>query len=115
MYLQMLVKTLRVVNPLPYFADSDYFVLLSDSEALSYAVVEALSVNTKVLVTPQDAYAEFGLKDGENAVIVPYDYFEEENKEKLVDLIKKIYADKEREIQYTFNPDLYKLYNDLLK
>ena len=80
----------RVVNPLPYFADSDYFVLLSDSEALSYAVVEALSVNTKVLVTPQDAYAEFGLKDGENAVIVPYDYFEEENKEKLVDLIKKI-------------------------
>ena len=108
-----LIYRKRVVNPMPYVNDSDYFVLFSDSESFSYSVVEALSVNTKVLVTPLEVYDEIGVKDGENAYVIPFEYFEEKNKSKLKELIIKIYEDKDRKINYKFNPKLYEGFNDI--
>lgn len=103
----------RVYNPLPYMADADYFVILSNSEALPYCVVEALSVNTKILCTPLEAMVELGVKDGENGFFIPFDYFEPKNKNKLVKLIKKVYKEKEKEFSYRYSSSMYSGYNDL--
>ena len=103
----------RTANPIPYIKDSDYFVLLSDSEAMPYCIMEALSVNTKVIVTPLEAYDELGIVDGDNGFIIPFDYFEESNKTKLVSLIKKIYKEKEKEMKYKLKESLWKDYNKI--
>lgn len=100
-------------NPLPYIADSDYFVSLSNSEALSYSVLEALALNTKVIVTPLEAYKELNIRDGENAYIIPFEYLEEENTEKLIELIIEIYINKDRKINYKFDEKLFDGYNAL--
>ncbi len=100
-------------NPLPYINDADYYVQLSDSEAFCYSVVEALCLNTKVVVTPLECYDELNVKDGENATILPFDIFEPENKEKLRAVILKMYQEKDKKINYRFNSDLYKKYNDI--
>ena len=105
----------RITNPLPYIEDCDYFVLLSDSEALPYCIVEALCLNTKVIVTPLEAFEELGVVDGENGFIIPFDYFKDENKHKLVEIVKKIYNNKDKKINYTFDEDLYSGYNNLFK
>ncbi len=108
-----LIYRTRVVNPMPYINDADYFVLLSDSEACPYCILEALSVNTKVIVTPLEAFFELGVEDGKNGFVIPFDYFEEENKEKLVELIKKIYDNKDLKFRYKYSKENYKKYNDL--
>jgi glycosyltransferase involved in cell wall biosynthesis len=108
-----LIYRKRTVNPMPYVADSDYFVLLSDSESFSYSVVEALSVNTKVIVTPLEVYDEIGVEDGKNGFVVPFEYFDEENKDKLKEFAKKIYANKDMKFKYTFNDKLYEGFNDI--
>lgn len=103
----------RVANPIPYIKDSDYFVLLSDSEAMPYCVMEAISVNTKVIVTPLEAYEELGIVNGKNGFIIPFDYFEEKNKKKLVSLVKKIYKEKEMKVRFKLKESLWKGYNDI--
>jgi glycosyltransferase involved in cell wall biosynthesis len=108
-----LVYRRRVLNPMPYVNDSNYFVLLSDSESFSYSVVEALSVNTKVIVTPLEVYDEIGVENGKNGYVVPFEYFEEENKEKLKEFAKMIYKNKDKEFNYKFNDSLYKGFNDI--
>ena len=110
-----LIYRRRVINPLPYMKDADYFVLLSDSEALPYCVVEALSLDTKVIVTPLEAFEELGVVDKENGYVVPFDYFKEENKDKLIELVQTIYKNKDKEINYTFDKELYSGYNDIFK
>lgn len=100
-------------NPLPYINDADYYIQLSDSEAFCYSVVEALCLNTKVVVTPLECYNELNIKDGENAIVLPFDIFEPENKEKLREIIIKMYNEKDKKINYRFNADLYKKYNDI--
>lgn len=57
----------------PYIARADYLVQLSDSEAWSYSILEALIQNTAVLVCPFPSAYEMGIKDGENGYILPYD------------------------------------------
>ena len=108
-----LIYRRRLSNPLPYINDSDYFVLLSDSEALPYSVVEALSLHTKVIVTPLETYDELGVVDGENAVVIPFEYFEEKNKAKLIEIVKRIYKDKDKTFDYEFDSSLYQGYNDI--
>ena len=108
-----LIYRRRIPNTMPYVNDSDYLVLLSDSESFSYSVVEALSVNTKVIVTPLEVYDEIGVKDGENAFVVPKEYFDEENKEKLKEFAKKIYDNKDMKIEYTFDSTLYDEFNNI--
>ena len=57
----------------PYIARADYLVQLSDSEAFSYSVLEALTNNTAVIVTPFASVPEYGIEDGKNGYIVPFD------------------------------------------
>lgn len=103
----------RVNNPLPYIKDSDYFVLLSDSEACPYSALEALSLNTKVICTPLDAFYELGVKNEENGFIIPFEYFEPENRDKLVDMVLKIYNEKEKEFDYEYNETKFGGYHDI--
>ena len=108
-----LIYRKRTINPLPYVQDSDYFVLLSDSEALPYSVVEALALKTKVVVTPLETYDELGVKDGVNAIVIPFEYFDDSNRDKLIDVAKRIYDEKNKEFEYEFDSTLYEGYNDI--
>lgn len=90
----------RVKNPLPYVKDSDYFVLLSNTESFSYSVLEALSVNTKVVVTPLEVYKELGVKENENAIIIPFEYFEDGKEDKLKEVILRMVEEKNKKIKY---------------
>lgn len=104
-----------VENPLPYIQDSDYFVSLSDTEALGYSVLEALVLNTKVIVTPLEAFKELGIKDGENGYYVPFEYFDANNMEDMVLFAEKIYKNKDKKIYYEFNEDLFAEYHNIFK
>ena len=55
-----------------YIAKADYLVQLSDAEAYSYSILEALINNTAVIVTPFESAKEQGVIDGENGYIVPF-------------------------------------------
>jgi len=57
----------------PYIARADYLVQLSDSEAWSYSILEALVNGTPVLVCPFPSAAEMGIEDGVNGYIIPFD------------------------------------------
>ena len=82
-----------VQNALPYIKDADYFVQLSDSEACSYSIMEALALNTKVIVTPLECYTEMGM-DETQGFIIPFELFQPENKEELRKVVKEIYKNK---------------------
>ena len=102
-----------IENPLPYVQDCDYFVSLSNTEALGYSVLEALVLKTKVLVTPLEAFDELGVKDGENGYIIPFECFEEEHKDELLEILEKAYKNKNKTFDYEFNEDRFDGYNDI--
>lgn len=52
---------------------ADYLVQLSDEEAYSYAILEALSAHTAVLATPFDSLFEQGFVDGKTGYLIPKD------------------------------------------
>ncbi len=108
-----LIYRKRIMNTLPYIADADYFAIFSDSESYSYVAVEALSVNTKLLATPLPVFDKIGVKEGENAIFIPFDYFEEENKDKLKGILLKAYEEKEKEFNYKFNEELCAGFHDI--
>ena len=56
-----------------YIADADYLVQLSDTEAWSYSVLEALSTGTPVIVTPIPCFIEMNVVNGVNGYILPFD------------------------------------------
>lgn len=56
-----------------YIKNASYLVQLSTYEAFCNSVLEALTVNTPVVVTWQRAYQDFGVEDGVNAHVVPMD------------------------------------------
>lgn len=103
----------RVNDPLPYVKDCDYLVLLSDSEACSYSILEAISLNVKVIVTPLPLYSELGLVDNNIATIIPFEYFEEGNETKLKEMILKIYKEKEIKENYKIDESLWDKYNQI--
>ena len=103
----------RISDPLPYVKDSDYFVLLSDSESFSYSVIEALSVNTKVVVTPLPVYNEIGVIEDENAIVIPFEYFDDENTDKLKDVILSMYEVMDKPIEYKPSEELENGYNEI--
>ena len=55
-----------------FIANSDYLVQLSDTEAWSYSVLEALSLGTPVIVTPIPCFIEMGVESGKNGYILPF-------------------------------------------
>ena len=101
-----------VQNPLSYIKDADYYVQLSDSEACSYSVMEALALNTKVILTPLDCYKEMGV-DETQGFIIPFEYFEQENRDKLKEVVHKIVADQKKEMHNKLSPNMYKDYEKL--
>ena len=103
----------RTPNPLPYVKDSDYFVLLSDSESFSYSVIEALSVNTKVVVTPLPVYNEIGVIEDENSIVIPFEYFDDENEDKLKDVILAMYEVMDKPIEYKVSEELQNGYSEI--
>ena len=80
---------------------------------MPYCIMEAIAVNTKVIVTPLEAYEELGIVNEKNGYIVPFNYFEEKNKKKLVSFIKKIYKEKEKKVKIKLNNSLWEKYNDI--
>lgn len=102
-----------VQNPLSYINDADYYVQLSDSEAYCYSVAEALSLNTKVIVTPLECYDELRIDDTQG-FIIPFEYFEPKNKEKLREVVHQIIKDKDKEMKNKLTPDMYQDYTKLL-
>jgi len=55
-----------------YIKAADYLVQLSDYESFCYSIVEALEMGTPVITTPLTVLPEIGVKDGENAYVVPF-------------------------------------------
>lgn len=104
----------RTTNPYPFIKDSDYFVLLSDSEACPYVILEALELKTKVVVTPLEVHKELGVNE-DNSITIPFEYFNKENKEKLREIVLKMYKEKEKKFNYNYSSDMYKGYNILFK
>ena len=103
-----------VQNPLPYIKDADYYVQLSDSEAYCYSVVEALSLGTKVIVTPLECFQELDI-DEKNSFVIPFSYFDPENKELLRDKVKEIYSQQDEKIDYKLNPEKFSDYTKLFE
>lgn len=56
-----------------YIANSDYLVQLSDTEAYSYSIIEALALGTPVIVTPWPCIKDLGVVDRVNAFVLPFD------------------------------------------
>ena len=65
-----------VLDVQPYIARADYLVQLSDQEAYSYSVLEALTLHTALLVTPIPSIYEEGLIEGVNGYTLPFDFSE---------------------------------------
>lgn len=56
-----------------YIEKADYLVQLSDAEAYSMSVLEALSLNTAVIATPFPSLYEEGFVEGQTGYTVPFD------------------------------------------
>ncbi|MEE3343451.1 MAG: glycosyltransferase [Bacilli bacterium] len=105
-----------IANPIPYVADSDYFVHLSNTESYCYSIIEALAVKTKLIITPLPVYEELGIKNKKDGYIIPFEYFdEEENKEKLKRIILEAYKDKDRKMNYKLDSSLWEGYKYIFK
>ena len=70
-----------------WIKEADYLVQLSDTEACSYAINEALYQNTAIIVTPLPYLSEIGVKDGKNAYIMNFDC---SNVDEIVEKIEKV-------------------------
>ena len=105
----------RLSNVIDYELGADYFVILSDSEACPYSVIEALSVNTKIIATPIPSIKELGVEDGKNGFFIPFEYFDLGNEDKLCEKLKEIYDNKDLEFKYNYDESNYSKYEDLFK
>lgn len=75
----------------PYIASATYLVQLSDSEAWSYSILEALTQNVPVIVTDFPSAHEMGIKDGTNGYILPFDMNFDVNRLKKVPKFTYLY------------------------
>lgn len=89
----------------PYIARADYLVQLSDSEAWSYSILEALVQNVPVLVCPFPSADEMGVEDGGNGYYIPFDMDFDVNKLLDVPKFNYLYTNKdiEKEWEKIFN------------
>jgi glycosyltransferase involved in cell wall biosynthesis len=79
-----------------YIAGADYLVQLSDTEAYSYSVIEALALGTPVIVTPWPCIKDLGVEDRVNGFVLPFG---------MDDIpVKEIYKGLKR-FKYTIRPD----------
>lgn len=78
------------LNIQSFIKRADYLVQLSDQEAYSMSILEALSLNTAVVVTEMSVVSEMGIQDYVNGYIVPFDMNFDVNK--LLNVPKFTYA-----------------------
>lgn len=81
----------------PYLQCADYVVQLSDTEAFCYTIQEALQVGTAVISTPLPILKEFGVSDGKNGYVLPFD-MQNIDVQKLKKVPKVKYNDQKAEI-----------------
>ena len=62
-----------MANIQSFIKRADYLVQLSDVEAYSMSILEALTLNTPVLATPFPSLFEEGFEDGVHGYVIPYD------------------------------------------
>ena len=62
----------RLDGIIDYIANADYLVQLSDSEAYSYSIIEALTVGTPVIVTDLPVLKEMGVNE-KNSFVLDFD------------------------------------------
>ena len=79
------------LDPAPYLAACQLFVLLSSNEGISNALLEAMALGIPVLTTPAGGHAEF-LRDGDNGYLV-----ESRRPQVVADKLKAILQDDRRE------------------
>ena len=79
------------LDPAPYLAACQLFVLLSSNEGISNALLEAMALGIPVLTTPAGGHAEF-LGDGDNGYLV-----ESRRPQEVADKLKAILHDDRRE------------------
>lgn len=104
-----------VTNVVDYVQDADYVVLLSNSESFAYTLIEGLVSRVKVITTPLEICSELKIVDGENGFIVPFEYFNDGNEDKLAAKIMEIYKNKDRNFEYEYGPAFYQEYNTVFK
>ena len=107
-----LVYRSPIANTLPYVNDCDYFVQLSDSEAYSYSVLEAIYLNTKVVVTPLECYDEMKI-DKESSIIIPFEFFDDNNKDKLREVVLRMYHNVDKKYNNRLDDSQFERYNEL--
>lgn len=91
-----LIKMEPTMDIRPILRRADYTVQLSDSEAFCYTIAESLLEATPVITTPLPVLKELGVKDGENAYVIPFE-LEGYDTRKLLDIPK---------VNYTYNNGL---------
>lgn len=100
----------RVEDVTPYLIDADYLVHLSSSEAFSYSILESLCLKTKLVVTPLPMLKEVNINKN-NAIVIPFEYFDD--KEKLKEVVRKMYKMKDKKFKYNYPSSKYSRYNDV--
>lgn len=104
-----------VTNVIDYIADADYLVQLSSSESLSYSFTEALSSKVKIISTDLPAVYELNLIDGVNGFIIPFRYFEENNKLLLKEKFIEAYQKKDMKFNYHYEKSRFANYKNVFK
>ena len=90
-----MIKMDTCLNIGQYIKKADYLIQLSNAEGFCYSIVEALELGTPVITTPVDVLDEIGVKNEENAYIVPFDV-------EGVD-VEKIYHNRLKGFKYTYD------------
>ena len=88
-----------------WIAEADYLVQLSDTEACSYAINEALYRNIPIIATKLPYLEEIGVKDGVNAYLMDFDC---SNMEHIVDNIENVPKFKFKPLPDSYTKILYK-------
>ncbi len=102
-----------VTNVIDYMQDADYVVQLSSAEALSYTLLESLCSQIKIITTELPSVHELNVIDGENGIVIPFDYFEESNKELLKEKILEAYNKKDLKFDYHYDKKRFEEYHDI--
>ena len=95
-----------------WLSHADYLVQLSDTEACSYSINEALYRNIPVIVTPLPYLKEIGVEDGKNALILDFDC---SNIKSVVERIKNVPKFKFKPLEDNYSEILFESkskYND---
>lgn len=108
----LLVRS-SVTNIGDYLMDADYLVQFSRSEALSYSFTEALMAGVKIMCTDIPAAREIGIVNGNNGFLVPWEAFDDNNKEQLREIVLEAYKNKDMKFEYNYDYSRFSAYENV--